>query len=488
MLGLGEAADAFAAAFRIPNVLQNLLGEGALSASFIPAYTRLRETGDEAGARALAGAVLGFLALTVAVLVALGVTFAPALVAALAPGFEGPRRDLTVQLVRVFFPGTGLLVLSAWCLGVLNSHRKFFLSYAAPVAWNAAIIVAALLPPAGVPEQAAVWAAWGALVGALLQVAVQVPVVYRVAGALRPSLAHQARGFADAVRTFVPAVLSRGVIQVSAFVDGIIASLLPAGGVAALLNAQLVYTLPVSLFGMSVAASELPALSAAAGAGQGGDGIRDRLREGLARIGFFVLPSAVALLAFGGLIAAALFETGRFSADDARYVWFILMGSAPGLVATTRARLVASAWYALQDTTVPLRAAAARVVIGGVVGLVAALQVPGWVGLAPRWGAVGLTLAGSLAGWVEYTRLRGALASRLGTFTPPSGDDRRLLLATLGALLPAAGMYLLAVPATGPILDALLVLGTFGTAYLGITWVLGVPEARALVARVARPA
>jgi putative peptidoglycan lipid II flippase len=247
-------SDAFSAAFRIPNFLQNLLGEGVLSASFIPVYTRLRQARGEEEARILAGAVLGFSPVVVALVVALGVTFAPALVLVLAPGFEGAKQELTVRLVRVLFPGTGLLVFSAWCLGVLHSHRRFFLSYAAPVAWNAAIVVATLAAPGGDPGAAAVWAAWGALAGALLQLGVQLPTTWRVAGGVRPLLRRDAPGLPTTLRTFLPALAGRGVVQVSAFVDGIIASLLPTGGVAALLNAQLVYTLPVSLFGVSVAA------------------------------------------------------------------------------------------------------------------------------------------------------------------------------------------------------------------------------------------
>src|SRR5690348_1021510 len=123
-LGLGDAADAFNAAFRIPNFLQNLFGEGVLSASFIPVYSRLMARGDEAGARKVAGVVGTLLALATGVLVLAGMLVTPLLVNLIAPGFEGDRRELTVQMVRIIFPGTGLLVLSAWCLGILNSHRR----------------------------------------------------------------------------------------------------------------------------------------------------------------------------------------------------------------------------------------------------------------------------------------------------------------------------------------------------------------------------
>ncbi len=138
--GVTDEADAFRAAFRIPNLLQNLFGEGVLSASFIPVYASLIADDDREEATRVAGAVFAILALVVSGFVLVGVLAAPVLVDLIAAGFPGTKRDLTVTLVRVLFPGAGLLVMSAWCLGILNSHKKFFLSYAAPVLWNVAMI------------------------------------------------------------------------------------------------------------------------------------------------------------------------------------------------------------------------------------------------------------------------------------------------------------------------------------------------------------
>src|SRR5258706_353139 len=177
-----DAADAFNAAFRIPNFLQNLFGEGALSASFIPVYAALNARGDRQDADRVAGAVASLLALVVTVLVLIGVLATPILIAVIAPGFAGDKRELTIHIVRVLFPGAGLLVLSAWCLGVLNSHHRFLLSYAAPVVWNAAMIATLLaFGAAATPARLAVLLAWGSVAGSFLQFAVQVPVVLRVA-------------------------------------------------------------------------------------------------------------------------------------------------------------------------------------------------------------------------------------------------------------------------------------------------------------------
>ena len=138
--GQSAAGDAFAAAFRIPNFLQNVFGEGALSASFIPVYSKLLAQGDEKEAARVANAILGLLALVTSTIVLIGVLFTPYFIDVIALGFEGETRELAIRLARVLFPGAGLLVMSAWCLGVLNSHHRFFLSYTAPVVWNPAII------------------------------------------------------------------------------------------------------------------------------------------------------------------------------------------------------------------------------------------------------------------------------------------------------------------------------------------------------------
>src|SRR4051812_27588297 len=182
----GIAADAFMAAFKIPNLLQNLFGEGALSASFIPVYSKLIALDEREEAGRVAGAVAAILALVTSLLVIVGVLLAPYLIPLIAPGFTGAKRELTITLTRILFPGAGLFVLSAWCLGVLNSHRKFFLSYASAVLWNAAMIVA-LVAFGGREERVslAITLGWASVVGAGLQLLVQLPTVLRLVPRLR---------------------------------------------------------------------------------------------------------------------------------------------------------------------------------------------------------------------------------------------------------------------------------------------------------------
>jgi putative peptidoglycan lipid II flippase len=482
-----DAADAFNAAFRIPNFLQNLFGEGALSASFIPVYAALVARGDRKEADHVAGAVGALLALVVAVLVLLGVLATPLLIAAIAPGFTGAKRELTIELVRILFPGAGLLVLSAWCLGVLNSHHRFLLSYAAPVMWNAAMIatLVAFGASSSLPRLA-VLLAWGSVVGSFIQFAVQVPVVLRVAPDLRFALDLAADEVRTVTRNFVPVFISRGVVQVSAYIDALLASLLPTGAVTGIANAQILYTLPVSLFGMSVAAAELPAMSGEAAAdARGHEALRQRLDAGLRRIAFFVIPSAVAFLALGDVIVAALLQTGRFRPQDTRYVWGILAGSAVGLLASTLGRLYSSSYFALRDTRTPLRFAIVRVALTTVLGYLFAIPLPRLLDVPQSWGAAGLTASAGIAGWVEMLLLRHTMNGRIGRTGLPVSYVAKLWTAAIAGAA-AAWAVKLSIPAMPPIAAAVLILGPYGLIFLTSTLILRVEGGMTAVRRLLR--
>jgi putative peptidoglycan lipid II flippase len=479
-----DAADAFMAAFRIPNFLQNLFGEGALSASFIPVYAALLARDDRREATRVAGAVAALLSVITSVFVLAGVLATPLLVAAIAPGFRGEKRALTIAIVRILFPGAGLLVLSAWCLGILNSHRRFLLSYLAPVIWNVSMIVTLWWwgDRTSLPTLA-VTLAWGAVAGSVLQLLVQLPSVLRLVPDLRLRL-EVSDHLRSIIRNFVPVFVSRGVVQISAYIDEVLASLLPTGAVTGLANAQLLYTLPVSLFGLSVSAAALPAMSRDVGS----DALhllRDRVNSGLRQIAFFVIPSAVAFLALGDIIAAALFQTGRFRYEDAVYVWAILAGSSIGLLATTLARLYSSTYYALRDTRTPLRYALVHVSIATVLGYFAAIVLPPILGIEPLWGTAGLTMAASIAGWAELVLLRRTLNRRIGDTGLPISFSVRLWSAAIAAAGVAWAIKLAIRPAH-PIVQAVLVLVPFGTVFVGLALFLAVPEARTLLARVTR--
>jgi putative peptidoglycan lipid II flippase len=480
-----DAADAFNASFRIPNFLQMLFGEGALSASFIPVYASLVSKGQRAEADRVAGAVFALVAAAAAVLVALGVFATPLMIALIAPGFTGAKRELAITLTRILFPGSGMLVLSAWCLGILNSHHKFTLSYAAPVMWNAAMITTLIAFGGGTElPKLAVYLSWGSVVGCMMQFGAQLPIVLRLAPDLRVAFDLTSDHVRTIARNFVPAFVSRGVVQVSAYIDALLASLLPTGAVTGLANASLLYTLPISLFGISVAASELPAMSGDATLeGEGGSAVRTRLDAGLRRIAFFVVPSSVAFLALGDVIAGAVLQTGRFTHADAQYVWAILAGSSIGLVASTLARLYSSTYYALRDTRTPLRYAMVRVGVTTALGYACAIPLPRVLGIDASWGAAGLTASAGVAGWCEMLLLRRSLRSRIG-----SVGVRLTFLFTLWMTATlAAGIawaVKLVLPPVHPVVEAVAVLIPYGLAYFGGTLALGIPEARATIRHV----
>jgi putative peptidoglycan lipid II flippase len=506
--GNSMAAAAFMAALRIPNFLQNLFGEGVLSASFIPVYASLVGRNERGAADRVAGAVFGLLSLATGLLVGGGMLATPVFIDVIAPGFHGEARELTIRLVRILFPGTGLLVLSAWCLGILNSHRKFFLSYAAPVLWNVAII-AALVGFGGRGDQAqlAEWTAWGVVAGSFLQFAVQVPSVLRLLGAFRPSLSVASASVRQVLKSFGPVVVGRGVVQVSAYIDTAYASLITARALAALSYAQTLYLVPVSLFGMAVSAAELPAMSQAQGtSAEVAAKLRERIGQGLERIAFFVVPSAAAFLFLGDVVGGALLQTGRFSAADTRYVWYVLMGSATGLLAATMARLYASAFYALKDTRTPLLFAVLRVSLGAALAYYCVRFLPGHLGVPRELAAVGITVASGLAAWLEYLLLRRTLAKRIGDV----GLSRLALSKLWGSAALAAAVALavksglgawrgtsavaatewgatfLLPPNLHPVWTALIVLAPYGVAYFGLTYLLGVPQSAAVLKRVLR--
>ncbi|HND84169.1 MAG TPA: murein biosynthesis integral membrane protein MurJ [Pseudobdellovibrionaceae bacterium] len=442
-LGNSWSADAFRAAMRIPNLLQNLLGEGVLSASFIPIYAQMlaakgggSDLEVQKKADRFAVSLLALLSASVFVLVAIGIAASSLLVDVLAPGFDGEKRELTILLVQIFFPATGLLVLSAWCLGVLNSHQKFFMSYVSPVFWNLSIIFGLWYFGGRSQSEIATKAAWFTVLGGFIQVLVQAPSIVMLIKSWSLELKF-ARGMPlrRAVTSFVPAVSSRGVVQLSAFVDSILASFLPSGAVSVLAYVQTLYMLPISLFGMSVTAAELPQLSklnhltsSGALSEEARQSMHSRIQRSLARIHFFVIPCAIVFLILGDSVVGLIFKTGSFTQTDVSVVWFVLIGQSIGLLAATRARLLSSTFFALQDTVTPFRQSIVRMIVSAAASaalVFGAVQVIHW---QTSQAAIVIALASSLGAWVEFHLLRNQLQKILGPLRFWTKGDREVLL------------------------------------------------------------
>jgi putative peptidoglycan lipid II flippase len=511
--GAGGHADVFRTALRGPNLLQNLLGEQALSASFIPIYTRMVHEGREREAGRFAGAIFGLLLAVAATVSLLGVIFARPIVGLLAPGYLADaarvaaaevsvdRFELAVRAVRIVFPMTGLLVLSAWCLGVLNSHRRFFLPYFAPVLWNAAIVAALVWAGRGLAtgEAAAAggigWrddlliaACFGGLIGGLLQFLVQVPSVRRLLRHFRLSLSLRVEGVRAALKSLAPVIAARGVVQISAYLDLVLASLLAAGAVGGLGWAQTLYLLPIGLFGMSVAAAELPELARRSDPTERRE-IERRVPRSLAQMAYLTVPTTIGYMFFGFLVVGGVYRRGSFGMADNWLVYLALCGYSLGLLASTSSRLLTNVFYSLLETRIPALVASARVVLSTLLGVTLMLRldripVATIAGAdasgskALRLGGVGLALAAGISAWVELGLLRRALRRPLPGLRLPLAPLARFVVLSAVAALPAAVLWR-ALPAGLPPLFAMLaVVGLYAGAYLLSSWLLGIEEAR----------
>lgn len=431
-------ADVWRVSLKAPNVIQNLLGEGTLSASVIPVYAEFLEEGREEDAGGFAGAVLGILMAVAGGAALLGMILAPVLVPVFFFRWDPEKLALTIVLVQVLLPMTAVLVVSAWALAILNSHRRFFVSYVAPVAWNGAILLTMATLGFGMGwggPTLLVAVAWGAFAGGVLQLAVQLPFVVPLLSHFRLSLDRAATGVAEAVRNFIPVVTARGVVNIGSLLDVFLAALLAEGAVAALGYAQTLYILPISLFGMSIAASELPELSRQRA--RPAEQLAAQVSSALERIHFLLIPSTLAFVVLGDLFIGGIYQRGSFLATDTPVVHAVLAAYALGLLASSSSRVLSTAFYALRDTRTPARMAYLRVAVSLVIGVSLMFPLDRFGSGGLRFGAVGLALGASVAAWLEYVMLRGRLARALGAHGPASGVRPLLWLAGGMATLAA---------------------------------------------------
>lgn len=473
--GTSIVADVIAAAFRVGNLAQNLLGEGTLSASFIPAYARLRAEGRHAEAEDMARAALGLLSVSVIVVSAVGVAAAPWLSLAIAAGFDVDKLAMTTRLVRIVFPMTGVLVLCAWALGVLNAHRRFFLPYFAPVVWSAAQIAALLIAGAwlGLGGEALARAlAVGALVGAALELAWLLERTRPLLRTLRPSFDHRNAELRVAVGRLPAVIVGRGVIQLSGLVDTLLVSYVGSGANATFAYAQTLYLLPMSVLGTGEAAVSLPEMATDAAESnleQQSSLLRSRLGAALGRVVVWSVPAMVALGLCGSELITVLLETGRFDRSSTVLVAEPLVVYSVALVANASVRLFATTFFALGETGLPARYAVIRVIASTSVALA----------LLRSHGVVGVVAGAATGGWLEALMLGWQLKNRIGGLgleRVPWG--RVAAIATVTVIAPLLARLALG-RATEGLVGAATVLGTTAGAFLVAARLAGVLDLRA---------
>jgi putative peptidoglycan lipid II flippase len=424
--GAGPVTDAFFVAFRIPNILRRLLAEGALSTAVIPVFTDYFVNQPRAEflrmLRAVFAAALVALCLTTVV----GILAAPWIVGLIAPGFGAVpgQIELAVLLTRTMFPYLVLVGLAALAMGVLNTHGRFFAAALGPALLNAGIIACVLtLAPRVEPPILAL--AIGVLAGGVGQLAVQVPSLRRADALVTPSRDLRHPALRRVARLLLPAVFGLAAVQVTVFVNTLLASLLPAGSISFLYYADRVMEFPLGVFGIALASASLPAMSRQAASGQT-RALAETLNFTL-RLSFYItLPATVGLVMLRTPITRVLFERGRFEAADTTATAWALALYAVGLAGFAGARITAQVFYALSEPGTAVRLG----VLSVAANVVAAVALMGPLGHG------GLALASSIAAYVNLVTLVWAARRRLG---PLGGRALVVGLArTLAATAPLA--------------------------------------------------
>lgn len=402
LFGAGEVLDAYYAAYRVPDLLYNLLILGALSAAFLPIVSTYLANG-ESGRRAafrMASALITIAVSALAVLALLLALVAPILLPVLAPGFDAPRRDLAVLFTRIMLLQPILLGLSSVLSGMLLAFQRFKAYAAAPVVYNAGIIVGAVI---FVPRLGPVGLAWGVVLGALLHVLVQLPSVSRLGFHFQPTFFWRQHGVRQVFHLFVPRLVGLLAGQIGVLVVTFLGSGLIAGSIAAYLLAENLQAVPIGLVGISMAVAAFPFLSAAAARGDA-QGFTGTLVRALRLVLFVALPSSAFLVLLRAQIVRVVLGTGAFDWEDTVTTFSILGILALSVVAQSIIPLLARAFFALHDTRTPMGASVVAITV----------NIVGAVLLSSRMGVEGLAWSFSASSLLHFLLLLTLLHIRLG--------------------------------------------------------------------------
>jgi putative peptidoglycan lipid II flippase len=431
--GAGFAVDAFQVAFRVPNLLRDLFAEGAMSAAFVPTLTKAnQEGGPEAGMR-LANLVINFLLVVLSGLSLIGILAAPWIVGALAPGFgDVPGKlALTTLMTQIMTPFLLLVSLAAAVMGILNTRRRFFIPAVAPVFFNLGLIVAGfaispLMPRVGL--EPIVGMAFGALLGGLGQLAIQLPQLSETGFRWRPILSFTDPGVLRVVSLMAPASLGIAAAQVNVFTSTFLASTLVEGSVSWLNYAYRLMQLPIGLFGVAVATVTLAEVSRHAAQRNMAD-LKQTLRLSLRLVLFLTIPATLVLIALAGPIVSVLYEHGKFTASDTAQTARALWAYAVGLAAFSAVRVMVPAFYSLDMARVPVTIS--MITIGVTVGLYFLLMGP--------LQHAGLALATSIGSVLNFALLFFALRRKVGAIGAAALAAAAARITIAAALAAGAG-------------------------------------------------
>ncbi|MGC8811342.1 MAG: murein biosynthesis integral membrane protein MurJ [bacterium] len=409
LFGAGSATDAFFVAFRIPNLLRRLVGEGALTASFIPVYSEYLNQKSKEESDELVNASFSILTVSLIIIAGLGIIFSPLIVKIMAYGFtkDAAKFHLTVLLTRIMFPYIFFIGLVALAMGVLNSWKHFTAPALAPVLLNICIIISALLFHKFLAEPI-ISLALGVITGGVAQLSFQIPFLLRQGIRWRFFLNFSHPGVRRIGMLMAPSVLGLGVTQLNVLVSTFLASYLPQGSVSYLYYADRLLEFPMGIFAIAIATAVLPTMSDQ----RAKNDIR-AMKETLAfslRLTFLVImPAMVGLIALRQPLINVLFQRGAFDAQATEMTAHALLFYALGLIFFAGVRIIVPAFYSLQDTKTPVKAASLALIANAVLGA--------WLMIPLKHG--GLALATSLAAGINLAFLIIKLRRKIGSIGSP---------------------------------------------------------------------
>ena len=431
--GAGDAMDAFRIAFRLPNVLRDLFAEGALSAAFVPTFTRALATGDKTAAWRVASNLITVLLLISSAAAVLGIVFAEPLVRLYATGFRDVpgKIELTITLTRIMFPFLVLVAAAAVMMAMLNALHRFFIPALSPAMFNIATIACAVVavplsPQLGIEPIVAIAA--GTLIGGLGQILAQWPALRREGFRYHPVLDLHDPWLREIVRLMAPSVAGLAAVQINLFVNSWLAAELGTGAVSWLDYAFRLMYLPIGLFGISIATAALPTISGHA-AIRNDPGIRQAVSSGLRMMVMLNIPATFGLLVLATPIVRLIFERGQFAPADTAATAAALACYAPGLVGYSAVKLISASYYAMGQSRVPVIASAASV----------AFNIAASVVLVRSLGHCGLALSMASAALLNAGLLLVLLRARLGGL-----EGGRLSIAITKILAASVAMALAA--------------------------------------------
>lgn len=466
--------DAFNVAFRVPNLLRDLFAEGAMTAAFVPTFTRILTSRGKAEAWRLGNMVMNALILVTAVLAVLGIVFAPQITGAYAPEFAAidGKLELTTDLTRVMLPFLTMLAVAAAMMGMLNSLRRFFVPSLSPAMFNVASIFSALvlvpvMPYFGFDPIMAL--AIGTLLGGLGQILLQWPTLRREGFRYQPLVSFRDPVVLEILRLMVPATLGLAAVQLNVFVNTYLATGEEQGAVSWLQYAFRLMYLPIGIFGVSIATASLPEIARQAAA-QDLASVRASVSRGLRMMLMLNVPATVGLIVLAEPIVAMIYERKMFFAIDTTNTAAALMFYAPGLLGYSAVKIAGPTFYSLRDSRTPVLVSVMSVVANLGMNLVL-VRVLGFRGLALGT-AIAAMLNAIMLLWLLRRRLGGldgrrvALSlAKISVASLVMGLAAHLTLIWLTAMTPTAGVTPIAaevakiVRVGGAIAVALLALG-----------------------------